>query len=79
MLRDSERKNQERLKSIAEHNEKVDIEHRLRHQLRILTVGGCLKIVDLDSSNTGANFKFHASEHEENSRNSLLSIKVNVE
>ncbi|MHA7589381.1 MULTISPECIES: hypothetical protein [Vibrio harveyi group] len=65
VLRDSERKNQERLKSIAEHNEKVDIEHRLRHQLRIL-VRRVFEDVDLDSSNTGANFKFHASEHEEN-------------
>ncbi|EOU2464895.1 hypothetical protein ACNTOD_003894 [Vibrio navarrensis] len=65
VLRDSERKNQERLKSIAEHNEKVEIEHRLRHQLRIL-VRRVFIDVDLDDSNTGANFKFHASEHEEN-------------
>ncbi|KOR94653.1 hypothetical protein LO82_21910 [Vibrio vulnificus] len=67
VLRDSERKNQERLKSIAEHNEKVEIEHRLRHQLRIL-VRRVFEDVDLDGSNTGANFKFHASEHEENQK-----------
>ncbi|MGL1151369.1 hypothetical protein AKH05_22790 [Vibrio parahaemolyticus] len=67
VLRDSERKNQERLKSIAEHNEKVEIEHRLRHQLRIL-VRRVFEDVDLDDSNTGANFKFHASEHEENQK-----------
>ena len=65
VLRDSERKNQERLKSMAEHNEKVEIEHRLRHQLRIL-VRRVFEDVDLDNSNTGANFKFHASEHEDN-------------
>ncbi|EHH1246261.1 hypothetical protein J7H98_003860 [Vibrio parahaemolyticus] len=67
VLRDSERKNQERLKSIAEYNEKVEIEHRLRHQLRIL-VRRVFEDVDLDGSNTGANFKFHASEHEENQK-----------
>ena len=67
VLRDSERKNQERLKSMAEHNEKVEIEHRLRHQLRIL-VRRVFEDVDLDGSNTGANFKFHASEHEENQK-----------
>ncbi|WP_417764991.1 hypothetical protein [Shewanella chilikensis] len=74
VLRDSERKNQEKLKSIALHNEKVDIEHRLRHQLRIL-VRRVFEDVDLGSSNTGANFKFHASEHEEN-QETLRALKL---
>ncbi|HIF9230619.1 hypothetical protein [Photobacterium damselae] len=73
VLRDSERKNQERLKSEAEHNEKVEIEHRLRHQLRIL-VRRVFEDVDLDKSNTGANFKFHASEHKEN-QETLQALK----
>lgn len=73
VLRDSERERQEKLKLLAMHKEKVDIERRLRSQLRAL-VRRVFEEVELNGNVVGLNFKFHASEYEDN-QNTLACLR----
>ncbi|PSW10333.1 hypothetical protein C9J01_19185 [Photobacterium rosenbergii] len=66
-LRDTERAKQEQDKQFALHKEKVEIEHRLRAQLRVF-VRRVFEDVKLGNGETGVDFKFHASEHTENQK-----------
>lgn len=79
VVRASEAAKQEYNKEMSLKNGKIEIEHRLRSQLRAL-LRRVFEEVELSDGVTGAKFKFHSSEHDENqSALALLKEKLTDE
>ncbi|MGK8675392.1 hypothetical protein [Serratia marcescens] len=73
VVRASEAAKQEHNKEMSLQNGKIEIEHRLRSQLRAL-LRRVFEEVELSDGVTGAKFKFHSSEHDEN-QSALVLLK----
>ncbi|EGR3921915.1 hypothetical protein DDN45_18400, partial [Vibrio cholerae] len=76
VIREVERSRIEKEQKRLDFQRKVEIEHRLRHQLRIL-IRRIFKDVEIEHDETCAEFKFHADKYIENQRLfDLLGAKI---